>query len=204
MSSEDKWRLKRKVKLALYAILFFFLIGMILFEINYSEKNLKKKSVTFSKESDISYRVYLKNNNHYTSSYLKDDYNYVASLIDYFNFDYNYSYVLNEPIEYILNYQVDGNLEVYDSDAKNKPIEKKDYELVKKVTTSDTGQLIKVDLYNQKILYEAYSKIIDEWKKDVSPDATLKITFKVDWTGYSKVLGKEIGDTYTNTFEIPV
>ncbi len=196
--------LKRKVKLVLYLILFFFLVGMIIFEINYSNKTLKKKSITYSKESNISYRVYLKNNNHYTSSYLKDDYNYVASLIDYFNIDYDYSYVLSEPIEYVLNYQVDANLEIYDSDVKNKPIEKKDYELVKKVTTSNTGQLIKVDLYNQKILYDTYSKIIDEWKKDVSPDATLKITFKVDWVGYSNVLGKEIGDTYTNTFEIPV
>mgnify|MGYP003301734711 CR=1 FL=1 len=34
-------------------------------------------------------KTYLKDNNHYNNQYLKDDYNYVASLIDYFNVDFN-------------------------------------------------------------------------------------------------------------------
>ena len=197
-------RLKINVKLILYIIIVLILIGMIIFEIDYSQNTLKKKSVTYSKESEINYVTFLKDNTHYDDNSLNDKYNYVASLIDYFNLDFNYSYVLSEDINYILTYEVIGNLEVYDSDNKNKPIDTKEYKLVNKNTISKKGQLIKVDLFNQKIEYEKYNKIIQEWKKEVSPEAKLKITFNVVWSGQSETLGREIGDNYSSTFEIPI
>ena len=112
-------------------------------------------------------------------AYLKDDYNYVASLIDYFNVDFNYSYVFGENIKYDMDYEIVANLEVYDSDNTTKPIEKKEFQILEKTSKSGNGQVIKVDLYNQKIDYDTYNKIIQEWKKEVSPEATLKVDFIV-------------------------
>ena len=197
-------RLKRKVKVTLYIIMILLVSGMLIFEVYYSKNILKKKSVAYNKSSNINYVTYLKNNNHFNSQYLEDDYNYVASLINYFNLDFNYTYVLNENIDYILTSEVVGVLEVYDSDTKDKPLDKKPFNLVDKSTISKNGQVIKVELYNIKVDYETYNNIIQEWKKDVSPEATLKVQFKVKWQGFSKTINKELSDEYTNTFEIPI
>lgn len=197
-------RLKRKVKLVLYIILFLFLVGMLMYEINYSQSTLKTKKITYSKESEINYIAYLKDNNHYSENFLKEDYNYVANLVDYFNVDYNYTYALSESIDYILTYEVVGELDIYDSDTKNKPIDHKEYQIVPKETISGTGQVVKINLFNKVIKYDTYSKIIEEWKKDISPEAKLKVTFKVNWTAPSTLLNKQIGDSFSSTFEIPV
>ena len=197
-------RLKRKVKVALYIMMILLVSGMLIFEVYYSKNILKKKSIAYNKSSDINYVTYLKNNNHFNSDFLEDDYNYVASLIDYFNLSFNYTYVLNENIDYILTSEVTGILEVYDSDTRDKPLDKKTYKLVDKETISKNGQLIKIELYDIKIDYDTYNEIIQEWKKDVSPEATLKITFNVQWQGFSRTINREISDSYSNTFEIPI
>ena len=61
-----------------------------------------------------------------------------------------------------------------------------------------------MDLYNQKIDYDTYNKIIQKWKKEVSPEATLKVDFIVNWEGYSNVLEKKVSDSYTKELSIPV
>lgn len=170
----------------------------------YGKDNVRLRSITYSRDSNINYVTYLKNNNHYSDQYLEDDYNYVASLIDYFNVDFNYSYVLGEKIKYDLSYEVIANLEIYDADNKSKPIEKKEFQILDKKTESNEGQLIKVDLYNQIINYETYNTIIQEWKKEVKPDATLKVSFNVNWKGISPTLEKEVSDSYKKVFEIPI
>ena len=199
-----KLRLKTKVKAIIYVFLILAIIGCIVCTFYYGKSKLKNKSITYTKEGSISYVTYLKDNNHYNNQYLKDDYNYVASLIDYFNVDFNYSYVFGENIKYDMDYEIVANLEVYDSDNTTKPIEKKEFQILEKTNKSGTGQVIKIDLYNQKIDYDTYNKIIQEWKKVVSPEATLKVDFKVNWKGYSEVLHKKVSDSYTKEFSIPI
>ena len=197
-------RLKRKFKIALYLI-FILIIGICMIGVfKYGKNNVRLRSITYSRDSDVNYVTYLKNNNHYSDQYLEDDYNYVASLIDYFNIDFNYSYVLSEKIKYDLSYEVIADLEVYDADNKSKPIEKKKFQVLDKKTESNTGQLIKVDLYNQIINYDTYNTIIQEWKKEVKPDATLKVSFVVNWKGYSTTLEKELTENYVKEFYIPI
>lgn len=199
-----KLRLKRKVKFTLYIVFIIFLVSVLAFEIYLGNYRLKKKSITYSKQGDINYVTYLKNNNHYGEKYLEDGFNLVASLVDYFKLDYTYSYTLNEDIDYELEYDVVAYLEVYDSDEKTKPIDHKDYKLVDKVNAKRHGQVISVNLYNQVIDYETYNKIVQDWKKEVSPDANLTITFNVKWKGYSNIIGKEVSDNYSNTFIVPI
>jgi len=197
-------RLKRKVKVVLYIIFILAIAGAMAYTFYYGKNNVKKKSITYSKESSINYVTYLKDNNHFADQFLKDNYNYVANLIDYFNLDFNYSYVLGEAIKYDLDYEVLANLEIYDADNKNKPIDTKEFTILDKQTQSGTGQLIKIDLYNQIVKYDTYNDIIQEWKKEVTPEATLKIKFVVNWKGYSDTLDKEVSDNYVKDFNIPI
>ena len=193
-----------KCKLFIYCVVIAVLIGVMFFLFNFGKSRLKKEELAYTKTGSINYVTYLKNNSHYTSSYLEDDYNFVANLIDYFNVDYNYTYVLNESINYKINYEVVGLLEIYDSENDTKPIEKKTYQLSEKETKNGNGQVINVELFNNKIDYANYNKVIQEWKKEISPNATLKVTFNVNWTGFSTTLNKEISDSYSDTLTIPI
>lgn len=199
-----KLKLKDKIKLYLGLIIIVLLIGVLGYELYIGTNKVNKKSITYTKESNTSYVTYLKDNTHYSNTYLENDYNFVASLVDYFNIDYMYSYVLNESIDYTLNYELIGVLEVYDSENNTKPIEKKVYNLLDKTTTSGSGQVIKVELFNQRIDYDTYNRVVQAWKKEVSPEATLKVTMNVSWTGYSNKLEKEISDSYSADFIIPM
>lgn len=197
-------KLKTKYKATLYVIIILVLMCTLFYELNFAKSSLKAEKVTYTKTGSINYVTYLKNNDYYANTYLEKDYNLVASFIDYFNFDYNYAYALSESIDYKLDYEVVGFLDVFDSDNDTKPIEKKKYQLYDKKTENGTGQVIKVDLYNQKVFYDVYNKIVQNWKKEISPNVTLNIVFKVNWTGFSKVLNKEVSDSYTNTISIPI
>lgn len=199
-----KRKLKLSVKIALLVILAIITFSIFLLEMNFSKNITKSKKLTYTKESNLNYVTYLKNNSHYDARYLKDDFNFVASLIDYFSLDYNYSYTTNEKVKYELTYEINAELEVYDSENDDKPIEKRPFELLKRTTLNGNSQIIKVDIFNQKIIYETYNKIVQEWKKEISPNANLKIYIDVKWEGYSKKLGKNISDKEKVTFIIPV
>ncbi len=199
-----KRKLKLRVKIALLVILAIIIFLGFLLEINFSKSVAKNKSLTYTKESNLNYVTYLKNNSHYDARYLKDDFNLVASLVDYFSLDYNYSYTLSEKIKYELTYDIKAELEVYDSENDAKPIEKRQFEILKETKLKGNSQTIKVDIFNQKIIYETYNKIVQEWKKEISPNADLKIYFNVNWNGYSNTLNKDISDENTTTFVIPV
>ena len=170
-------------KIIVYASTLIMILIIFVLEIDYGNKKLEKNCVNYTKESNINYIAYLKDNSHYDSTYLQKEFNFVASLIDYFNIDYNYLYSLDEQIDYELNYGIDAELEIYDSENDAKPIEKKKYTLLEKETKKDQSQIIKVDLYNQKINYETYNKIVQEWKKEISPIANLKIIINIEWKG---------------------
>ena len=167
-------------KIIVYASTLIMILIIFVLEIDYGNKKLEKNCVNYTKESNINYIAYLKDNSHYDSTYLQKEFNFVASLIDYFNIDYNYLYSLDEQIDYELNYGIDAELEIYDSENDAKPIEKKKYTLLEKETKKDQSQIIKVDLYNQKINYETYNKIVQEWKKEISPIANLKIIINIE------------------------
>ena len=89
-----------KSKIILYVVTILVLVCALFFELGFAKSRLKSDKVTYTKTGSINYVTYLKNNNHYASKYLKDDYNLVANFIDYFNFDYNYAYTLSEKIKY--------------------------------------------------------------------------------------------------------
>ena len=199
-----KRKLKWKVKATLLTILSIITFSLFILEINVSKDVLKAKSLTYTKASNLNYVTYLKNNSHYDSRYLKNEFNLVASLIDYFSLDYNYSYTLNEKINYKLTYDIKAILEVYDSENTTKPIEKREFKIYDKITEKGKGQIIKVDIYGQKIIYDTYNQIIQEWKKEISPDATLTIVISVNWNGKSKVLKQKLSDSCVTKFSIPI
>ena len=190
---------KSNLKLIIYIVLILVLMGALYLEISLGSSRLKARSIAYTKTGSINYVTYMKD-----KTYHADDYNFVANLIDYFNVDYDYAYVLSEPIKYKLEYDVVGVLEVYDIDNDSKPVEKKTYQLYDKLTEENTAQVIKVNIFIHKIDYATYNNVVQEWKKEISPNATLRVTINVKWSGFSETLNREISDTYTSSFNIPI
>lgn len=194
--------MRRKSKIIIYIIMLLLAISALLYELSICRNKVINDKIAYHKEVNLNYVTNLKDNKFYTSSYLNDDHNFVASLIDNFKIDYNYLYTLSESINYVLTYDVTAILEVYDSENKDKPIEKNTYEIVPKTTVSDNSQIIKVDLFNQIVDYQTYNKIIQNWKREVSPDAMLTVYFNVKWDGN---LGEQsLNDNYTMDLKIPI
>ena len=196
--------MKKAIKIIIAAILFVFAMWLHLYTINIGKTKLNSRKVAYTKESKISYLTYLKDNNYYDDGYIQNGYNLVADLIDYFNLDYNYTYTLSEKISYELNYNVMAILDIYDGDNDSKPIDTKEYILLENQTVSKKSQIVKVDIHNQKVMYDKYNEVIQSWKKKISPNAKLKIVFNVSWTGYSDTIGSTISDKVDATFIIPI
>lgn len=202
--ARKKRRIKKQIKIILYVFILLMVFSVFALEILIGKKILKNSDVTYSKESTLNYITYLKDNTHYENTYLKDEFNLVANLVDYFNIDYNYTYTLGEKIDYELTYSVDAVLEIYDSDNDVKPIEKKKYTLLKEQKKTGKSQIIKVDIIDQVIEYDTYDAVVQAWKKEISPNANLKVLITVNWIGHSEKVKHEFSDNCTSEFSIPI
>lgn len=196
--------MKKKRKLRLSFVCTVLLIIAVVFEINYGINKLKIKSINYEKSGNVSVRTYLKENSYYNSNYLDEDMAVIANLIDYFKLDYNYSYALSDNVDYKVKYGITTDLIVFDSDNNTKPIYTNSEVILDEKEESGHGQVVKIDLYNQKISYDSYNKIVQSLKKEVVPNANLVVNFNVYLEGYSNKLGEKITDSYNNSLTIPI
>lgn len=197
-----KRKLKLRVKIALLVVLALITFLVFILEMTNSKNITKSKSLTYTKTSNLNYVTYLKN----SSEPKTDAFNFVGNLIDYFSLDYSYNVTADDKIKYELTYSINAELEVYDRENNDKPIEKKSYEILKETKLKGNSQVIKVDIFNQKVVYDTYNKIVQEWKKEISPEAKLRLFINVNWNGHSDSLGKDISLSNKETVEfiIPV
>ena len=196
--------MKKRSKVIIFSVVLIIILGLFILELVLANNMLKKKGLSYNKVSNLNFITHLKDNNYYDTNYLKNEYNIVASLVDYFNIDYNYSYTLDDKIDYILRYSIDADLEIYDSENEEKPVEKRHYTIKERETITGNSQVIKVDMLGNQILYSTYNQIVDEWKKEISPVANLKISINVDWKGTNDRLKKDISDKCVTEIVIPL
>ena len=197
-------RMKRKFGLVIYALPTFVFILLLLLEMNYVKNYLKTDSLSYNEKGDISYKVFLKDNDYYETNFLDENSSYIASLIDNFNINYSYINTLSDDVEYSVKYDITADLEVYDTDNKAKPIYTKNYKLLDEQEKAGKGKLIKIDMINQVIKYDDYNKIIDDLKKEIIPDAKLIVNFNTRLIATNDKIDKEIKSNYTSKLSIPI
>mgnify|MGYP003303592573 CR=1 FL=1 len=74
----------------------------------------KEIKAYYSETSNLDYKVYLKKNNFYSENYLGKDQMYIASLIDYINTDFDYTFRSDENIGLEYSYFVEAIIQVTD------------------------------------------------------------------------------------------
>lgn len=96
----------------------------------------KVQTVSYNENSNIDYRVFLKDNEFFNSDYLVDDKGYIASLIDYIQakFDYQLEFDRND-VNYQYTYWIEGNVVVRQKNMEKPLYESSDVLVNEKVMT---------------------------------------------------------------------
>ena len=87
------------------------IIGIFLIKSSLNVKTIKEIPVlTYNEKSNLDYNVYLKPNNYFTEKYLEKGNQYIASIIDYIDVIFDYSFLSSKNIDATFNYKIIGTL----------------------------------------------------------------------------------------------
>ena len=133
----------------------------------------------YSETSFLDYQVCLKENSDYPKPCLDKNMNYIASLIDYLEVDFSYTYEIDEKMTANYNYYIDAEIKVYDKSNTSKIIKTETVMIVdnKSFTAND---LKKFDIVEKvKINYSEYNDRIRAFKANYNLVAASDVTLRL-------------------------
>lgn len=178
---------KFKTYIIASAAIFVFFVSIFLM---ISALNIKTVSdvtlFTYNEKSNLDYKVYLKENNYFKEEYLEKNNQYIASLIDYIDIDFDYNLSSSKPIDVNYTYKIVASISAqYKVDTNStKEVWENEYVLVEpKVLNVKDKSNINIK-ENVKLNYDEYNQIINNFKKDymlaVTSDLTVKMLVELD------------------------
>lgn len=179
----DQTKRKSTIIAYIFMIVIIFL-SFILFLFMYLGNN-KSYTVSYKEDSNIDYKVYLKENNFFGEQYLDSNNNYIASLIDYIKANFKYTITMEEKeVEYNYSYRIESTVSV--KERNNKPLytnTKKILSVNNQYANSNTNVEINESL---NIDYNEYNDLIKNFVSiygldDI--DSTLTISMYIDTIG---------------------
>lgn len=146
--------------------------------------NAKNSDVKYNEVGKVDYKVYLKDNNYYDSSYLNSGMQYVASLIKTVNVKFNYQMHSTKDIAFDSKYKVVGELQITERDDSSKVLYRKAENLIepKSINIIDDNFTINEEV---DIDYDKYNSIVNSYKKDLGliVSSNLILTLETDTNG---------------------
>lgn len=148
--------------------------------------NSKDYYVSYQEKSDLTYKVFLKENDFFKEKYLTENNQYIASLIDYIKAEFNYELNVEDlDIDYKYQYSIEGIINVLDKDTKNVLYTDK-IDLVEEKTLSSYQQS-KVNIKENVLIdYNYYNDMIKKFITTYDLNGSIS-TLEVKM--YVKVLG---------------
>ena len=140
-----------------------------------------KEEIVYRETSIVDYKVYLKDNSFYETSYLDDGMAYVASLIDKIYIDYDYSLIASAISNIDINYKIVAKLTIGSQNSSNVFFEK-EYDL----TDTIEDQMVDASTYHiarQAIIdYNYYNNLANEFRANyaVNTISRLEVEFIVE------------------------
>jgi len=179
MFAEDA---KRKKSLLTYIGMIILFVGFsFLFFFTYTSLN-KVKYINYIENSDVDYKVYLKDNSFYEKKYREKDDQYVSDLIDYITATFKYKLTLpKEKISYKYSYRVEANVTVKDK-TTFKNLYTYDDTLISKVDKTSTEATTEIT-EDVNINYNKYNDLIKDFIRTYDIDnvtSTLSVNLYVD------------------------
>ena len=166
-----------KIRNILYIILMiiFIVFAYLFFDRGFNAKT--KVYVTYQEKSDISYKVYLYENDLYDKKYLNMNERYITNLVKNIDIDFFYSSLFSHRLNGFYGYKVIGTLVGYTDDI-NESLFKKETNLLNKTVPLNQNDLmdIKID-----------DKIVINYSEYVNELARLNELYKLNAKGYLEV-----------------
>jgi hypothetical protein len=203
---KNKKRLKPFIKHILFSffILVFSLLGYFL--LTKGLNNKETISIKYDENNNIDYKVYLKPNSFFESSYLPKDSTYISTLIDYIDTDFNFNMHYNKKVVGTYTYFIRGSLVANKTDSAQKSYLTKEYVLTDNVTGTINNQKNFSIKQNIKIDYQKYNELLTEFKREygLTIDGKLKVELIVKSTVNSSDSSKPLENTSSMNVEIPL
>ena len=164
----------------------------------------KEYKIHYDEKSNLDYKVYLKENNFYKEDYLGKHQLYVASLIDYIDADFDYTFKAEEKVGLEYTYYIESSLQVNDASGK-KIFEETEMLLDKQKFTKAHDNKFNVD-ENVKINYTKYNNRAKDFVEEYGINAESKLVVKlyVGLQGKHADYDKKITEMSVMTLEIPL
>lgn len=158
----------------------------------------------YSENSNLDYKVYLKENNFYNEPYLEKDKQYISTLIDYIDSTFNYSFTSGENIGMEYSYYVTASVVINNSDGKN--IYEKEETIVDRKKFNELSNNRFNIRENVKINYDEYNDFAKAFLREynLSADAELIVSLHVDVAGKHAEFDKKISDKEVISLKIPL
>ena len=152
---------RRNVVMAFVCFIIIILILSFSFFCVYLNRN-KGYFVSYDETSDIDYKVYLKENEFFNNNYIVSNQQYIASLIEYIDADFNYKLSLEEKdIEYKYSYRIEATVDVKQK-GTNLSLYTNNIELLQSVEKISSLKNVTIN-ENIKIDYNYYNNLIKKF-----------------------------------------
>ncbi|MBR1416819.1 MAG: hypothetical protein IJ572_03275 [Bacilli bacterium] len=166
--NEDKYNLYKSRVIVYCVFLALALIICIFLGFNVVKK-VEITPISYCDSGLVDYRVYLKENEFYTESFLPKGKSYITSLIDYIDINYNYVFNIDDLTSIDFEYKVMGDL-IIENNTNKKELFSKEYEITETKTNkiNGTNELA----FNEKfqIDYSKYNTLANEFRSSYGVD----------------------------------
>ena len=195
-----------KFKYKIFGLWMLLIIGMLLtlFSFRNAINFWSIKEVKFLEEGKVNYLVYLKENDYFSETYLPEGKQYIASLIDYVDTTFTYTFKGNDAYDYKYSYDITATLIANQRDKPDQILYEKEFVLKEKQEKDNINPFVINE--NIKIDYDYYNSIMNEFKSTyaLSIDAYLKVQLNIFWNVEDTIFEQNVGKTSSLDLVIPL
>ena len=173
----------KNVKLTVKIILLMIIIPISAYLFLTSFDN-NKETLTYTEEGTIDYKVCLKENASFEEECLPKGMSYIANTIDYINIDFDYSFKMNQLMNYDYEYYVEGIIVITERGNTNKILQERKPITLKPLQkgTKNNSNLIEISNEMIKINYDEYNDIVKSFRHEfnIPIESYLKIKLHIN------------------------
>ena len=173
----------------------------------YIKNNTDTSMICYKENSDVDYKVFLKENEFYNDEYSKKDNQYIATLIDYIVADFSYDLeIFESDIKYDYKYRVEAEVNVEEKTTNKSIYNFKDVLVENKTFEGNEDKTVKI---KEKVNID-YNKYNDLIKKFVTvydleeAISTLTINMYINIDGINGNFQRNTDDEYLVSLDIPL
>lgn len=150
---------KRKRIVITYIVLIIFLLISFIAVLPTKNRN-SIENIIYAENSNADYKVCLKENDYFKDNYVEKNNQYIASLIDYIQIDFDYALeATNKKVDFECSYKVVADVKVKDKDNGHSLYEYTEDLIEEKTQSADVSSKIKIK-ESVKVNYDKYNKLI--------------------------------------------